>query len=315
MEKLQSKVWEIIAVPIEDQDASRPDCFLQACLFVANQVITTTSSPVFARPAESADVRGIASLEDIPQNEFISVAKLTKAADIRLTGLFSVLKRLIHGRETDKEGNVIMKGERKEGPIEHVGAVVECLTTIGKYRPQYLERILDEFARHTGASMNVDPVILRCCRSLLSSALCGDFHARCVDVIKKIDPEASKVPMETIIALSRQSLLSTKAKKRAAAEHKFLLNDDLELELLNDGDALLGADNVVAVSQEEKNINKMVEPYTLMQLRLNPREAARACLSGISVIDSDFRKDMAAKDVNVRVTKLPDSMYDFNVDA
>ena len=71
----------------------------------------------------------------------------------------------------------------------------------------------------------------------------------------------------------------------------------------------------MAVSQEEKNINKMVEPYTLMQLRLNPREAARACLSGISVIDSDFRKDMAAKDVNVRVTKLPDSMYDFNVDA
>ncbi len=98
--------------------------------------------------------------------------------------------------------------------------------------------------------------------------------------------------METIIALSRQALLSAKAKKRAAAENKFLLNDDLELELLNDGDALLGADNVVAVSQEEKNINKMVEPYTLMQLRLNPREAAKACLSGFSVLDSDFRKDM-----------------------
>ncbi len=180
---------------MEEVDPSRPDCFLQACLFVANQVITTTSSPIFARPAESADVRGIASLEDIPQNEFISVAKLTKAADVRLTGLFAVLKRLIHGRSApaniDETGNTISPSKRTQGPVEHVDAVLSCLTYIGKYRPQYLERILDEFARHTGASKaSVDPVILRCCRSLLSSALCGDFHARCVDVIKKIDPEA-----------------------------------------------------------------------------------------------------------------------------
>ena len=59
-------------------------------------------------------------------------------------------------------------------------------------------------------------------------------------MIKKIDKEAKNVPMETIIALSRQTLLAGKAKKRAAPENKFLLNDDLELELLNDGDALLG---------------------------------------------------------------------------
>ncbi|CAD7936232.1 unnamed protein product [Amoebophrya sp. A25] len=269
LSQLQERIWHILQYNVENannEESTRIQNtpFHQACLFVAHQIIITTSSAVFVRPSIAVEQRGVASIEDIGANEFLPPATLTDKAGQRLQDLISLL-----------DASLIGSQQLNKDP-DHIVSLLEALSIIGRYRPQTLTKILEVFQRYANHDPWLDTLLSFHIRSFLACALDGDYHATCVHVLKKIDPSSAALPMENLIAVARQDQL------RARAEEKInkLVKETLDLPF--DGDTLLGTEQVVSASElVEADQSKYVEPYTLMTLRLNPKDAARICVSGI----------------------------------
>lgn len=131
-----------------------------------------------------------------------------------------------------------------------------------------------------------------------------------IEVLRKIDPQTvASVPMENLIALARQDLIKTRALEVAKSDHPQLSQLIKEsLDLAFDGDALLGTEIVVASAElaetSDQHYSKYLEPYTLMTLRLNPKDAARICLNGIEK-NLGTSKALGGRESSLRVCQDP----------
>ncbi|CAD7944866.1 unnamed protein product [Amoebophrya sp. A120] len=264
--QLQDRIWKILEYSVQNlaNDQSKSTPFHQACLFIAHQIIITTSSAVFVRPSIGAEQRGVASIEDIPPNDFLSPTHLTERATERLSGLITLLDQCL------------TQPQAQSNP-DHVISLLDALSVIGRYRPQILSRVLEAFQKCIGQDPWLDTLLSFHVRSFLACPLDGDYHATCVHVLKRIDPTSAGLPMENLIAVARQDQLRAKYSEK---RRNPLVQEILELPF--DGDTLLGTEQVVSASElVETDQTKYVEPYTLMTLRLNPKDAARVCLTGL----------------------------------
>eukprot|EP00392_Amoebophrya_sp_AT5.2_P003851 g3856.t1 len=160
---------------------------------------------------------------------------------------------------------------------DHIISLLEALSIVGRYRPQLLPKILDVFERLVGQDPWLDTLLSFHTRVFLATPLDGDYHAKCVHVLKRIDPTSAALPMENIIAVARQDQLRARQEDK---QRYALVRETLDLPF--DGDTLLGTEQVVSAAElVENDQTKFVEPYTLMTLRLNPKDAARICINGL----------------------------------
>lgn len=140
LEQLQERIWKALSDGVQDKSQGNLSAtegpFRQACLFVAHQIIITTSSSVFVRPSISAEHRGIASIEDIPQNAFLPIATLTEKANQRLQSLLQLLEQCTLDPD-------------KSFP-HHITSMLDAFGFIGRTRPQLLSGILKWFGDRVG---------------------------------------------------------------------------------------------------------------------------------------------------------------------
>lgn len=167
--QLQERIWnalvEGVRENVENSSLSAGEGpFRQACLFVAHEIIITTSSCVFVRPSISPEQRGIASIEDIPQNPFLPVSNLTEKANNRLIGLLGLLEK------------VCAAGEKTP---HHITSILDALGFVGRMRPQLITAILQWFQNHVGQDPWLDTHLKYHTRMFLACALAGDYHATC----------------------------------------------------------------------------------------------------------------------------------------
>lgn len=136
----------------------------------------TENSAVFVRPTVSAEQRGVASIEDVPPNEFLPPTTLTDKAHSRLQGLITLLDSCL---------------TLPDNCADHIISLLEALSIVGRYRPQLLPKILDVFERLVGQDPWLDTLLSFHTRVFLATPLDGDYHAKCVHVLKRIDPTSA----------------------------------------------------------------------------------------------------------------------------